>query len=134
GASITARLGWDLAFGLLGAGLVGAGVATLIGLPVLRRRGLTLAVVTLAFGLATTSWLLSPRIFGEGNRFDWLPPARVERPDLFGVIGVRSEFRFYVLSLVALGLVVLAVVGIRRSRTGRALIAIRENDHAASSF
>jgi branched-chain amino acid transport system permease protein len=134
GGSLTARLGWDLALGLLGAGVVGAAVAALIGLPVLRRRGLTIAVITLAFGLATTSWLLSPRIFGEGARFDWLPPARVERPDLFGVIGVRSESRFYVLCLVALGLVILAVVGIRRSRTGRALIAIRENDRAASSF
>ncbi|HEX4532193.1 MAG TPA: ATP-binding cassette domain-containing protein [Acidimicrobiia bacterium] len=134
GASITARLGWDLAFGLLGAGLVGAGLATLIGLPVLRRRGLTLAVVTLAFGLATTSWLLSPRIFGEGTRFDWLPPSRVERPDLFGIIPVRSEGGFYRLCLVALALVVIAVVGIRRSRTGRVLIAIRENERAAIAF
>ena len=108
-------------FGLLGAGLVGAAVATLIGLPVLRRRGLTLAVVTLAFGLATTAWLLSPRIFGEGTRFDWLPPPRVERPDLFGIIDVQSEGGFYLLCLVALALVVIAVVGIRRSRTGRVL-------------
>ncbi len=128
GASITARLGWDLALGLLGAGLVGAALAVLIGLPVLRRRGLTLAVVTLAFGLATTAWLLSPRIFGEGTRFDWLPPSRVERPDLFGFIDVGSETRFYFLCLVALALTVVAVVGIRRSRTGRVLIAIRENE------
>jgi branched-chain amino acid transport system permease protein len=134
GASITARLGWDLAFGLLGAGLVGAAVATLIGLPLLRRRGLTLAVVTLAFGLATTAWLLSPRIFGEGTRFDWLPPSRVERPDLFGIIPVRSESGFYRLCLVALALVLIAVVGIRRSRTGRVLIAIRENERAATAF
>ena len=42
-------------------------------------------------GLATTAWLLSPRIFGEGTRFDWLPPPRVERPDLFGIIDVHSE-------------------------------------------
>ena len=81
-------------------------MATLIGLPVLRRRGLTLAVVTLAFGLATTTWLLSPRIFGEGTRFDWLPPPRVERPDLFGIIAVQSEGGFYRLCLVALALVV----------------------------
>jgi branched-chain amino acid transport system permease protein len=134
GASLTARLGWDLALGLLGAGVVGAGLAALIGLPVLRRRGLTLAVVTLAFGLATTSWLLSPRTFGEGTRFDWLPPSRVERPDLFGVIDVRSETRFYLLCLVTLVLVIGGVVGIRRSRTGRALVAIRENDRAASAF
>ncbi len=134
GGSITARLGWDLAFGLLGAGLVGAALATLIGLPVLRRRGLTLAVVTLAFGLATTAWLLSPRIFGEGTRFDWLPPPRVERPDLFGIIPVASEGGFYRLCLVVLALVVFAVVGIRRSRTGRVLIAIRENERAATAF
>jgi branched-chain amino acid transport system permease protein len=134
GGSLTARLGWDLALGLLGAGLAGAALAALIGLPVLRRRGLTLAVITLAFGLATTSWLLSPRIFGEGARFDWLPPARVERPDLFGFVDVRSEGRFYLLCFVALALVVVAVVGLRRSRTGRALVAIRENDRAASAF
>ncbi len=134
GGSLTARLGWDLALGLLGAGVVGAAVAVLIGLPVLRRRGLTLAVITLAFGLATTAWLLSPRVFGEGTRFDWLPPARVERPDLFGVIDVRSEARFYLVCLAALALVVVAVVGIRRSRTGRALVAIRENERAASAF
>jgi branched-chain amino acid transport system permease protein len=134
GASITSRLGWDLALGLLGAGVVGATLATLIGLPVLRRRGLTLAVVTLAFGLATTSWLLSPRVFGEGTRFDWLPQSRVERPEIFGLVDVRSESRYYLLCLVALALVVAGVVGIRRSRTGRALVAVRENDHAASAF
>jgi len=134
GASLTARLGWDLALGLLGAGLIGAGVAALIGLPVLRRRGLTLAVITLAFSLATTAWLLNPRIFGGGTRFDWLPPARVVRPELFGLVDVGSETRYYYLCLVALGLVVLAVLGIRRSRTGRVLVAIRENEQAASAY
>jgi ABC-type branched-subunit amino acid transport system ATPase component/ABC-type branched-subunit amino acid transport system permease subunit len=134
GASITARLGWDLALGLLGAGLVGAGVAALIGLPVLRRRGLTLAVITLAFSLATTAWLLNPRIFGDGTRFDWLPPARIERPELFGILDVGTETRYYYLCLVALGFVALAVLGIRRSRTGRVLVAIRENEQAASAF
>jgi branched-chain amino acid transport system permease protein len=134
GGSITARLGWDLALGLVGAGLVGSAVAALIGLPVLRRRGLTLAVITLAFSLATTAWLLNPQIFGDGARFDWLPPARVERPDLFGVIDVSSERAYYYLCLVALALVVIAVVGIRRSRTGRVLVAIRENEQAASAF
>jgi branched-chain amino acid transport system permease protein len=134
GGSLTARLGVDLVLGLLGAGIVGAALAALIGLPVLRRRGLTLAVITLAFGLATTAWLLSPRVFGDGARFDWLPPARVERPDLLGLVDVRSETRFYLVCLVALALVVAAVLGIRRSRTGRALVAVRENDHAASAY
>jgi ABC-type branched-subunit amino acid transport system ATPase component/ABC-type branched-subunit amino acid transport system permease subunit len=134
GGSITARFGWDLALGLLGAGITGAGVAALIGLPVLRRRGLTIAVVTLAFSLATTAWLVNPRVFGDGTRFDWLPPPRVERPDLFGFIDVRSETRYYFVCLIALALTVLAVRGIRASRTGRVLVAIRENEVAASAF
>jgi ABC-type branched-subunit amino acid transport system ATPase component/ABC-type branched-subunit amino acid transport system permease subunit len=134
GGSITARWGTDLGFGLLGAGLVGAAVAALIGLPVLRRRGLTIAVITLAFSLMTTSWLLNPQFFGEGARFDWLPPARVERPKLFGFIDVGSETRYYFLCLAALGLAVVAVRGIRRSRSGRVLVAIRENELAASAY
>ena len=77
--------------------------------------GLTLAVITLAFGLATTAWLLSPRIFGDGTRFDWLPPPRVERPHLFGVIDVNTESRYYVLCLVALALV---IVGRRSASVG----------------
>ncbi len=101
--SLTARLGWDLGLGLLGAGLVGAFVAVLIGLPVLRRRGLTIAVITLSFSLMTTAWLLNPQFFGDGARFDWLPPSRIERPDLFGIVDVRSETRYYFLCLVALG-------------------------------
>ena len=123
GGSITARWGWDLGLGLLGAGLVGAAVATLIGLPVLRRRGLTIAVITLSFSLMTTAWLLNPQFFGEGARFDWLPPPRIERTDLFGFIDVRSETRFYFLCLVALGARHRRGRGIRRSRTGRVLIA-----------
>ncbi|MEX1007135.1 MAG: ATP-binding cassette domain-containing protein [Acidimicrobiia bacterium] len=134
GGSITARWRWDLGFGLLGAALVGAAVATLIGLPVLRRRGLTIAVVTLSFSLMTTAWLLNPRFFGEGARFDWLPPARVERSDLFGFVDVGSETRYYFLCLVALGLAIVAARGIRRSRTGRVFVAIRENEPATSAY
>ena len=134
GGSITARWGWDLGFGLLGAGIVGAAVATLIGLPVLRRRGLTIAVITLSFSLMTTAWLLNPQFFGEGARFDWLPPARIERGDLFGFVDIRSETSYYFLCLAALGLTIIAVRGIRRSRTGRVLIATRENERATSAY
>jgi ABC-type branched-subunit amino acid transport system ATPase component/ABC-type branched-subunit amino acid transport system permease subunit len=134
GGSMTARWGLDLGFALLGAGAVGAAVALLIGLPVLRRRGLTIAVVTLSFSLMTTAWLVNPRFFGDGTRFDWLPPSRIERPSLFGIIDVGSETRYYFLCLGALALAVLAVQGIRRGHTGRVVVATRENEQAASSY
>ena len=133
GGSITARWGTDLAFGLVGAGLVGAAVAVVIGLPVLRRRGLTIAVVTLAFSLATTAWLLSPAVFGPGHWWDWLPPSRIERPELFGFVDVRSETAFYLLCLAVLGVAVVAVHGLRRAHAGRAFVAVRENDRAAAA-
>ena len=134
GGSITARWGGDLAFGLFGAGLVGAAVAVVIGLPVLRRRGLTLAVVTLAFSLATTAWLLSPAVFGPGHWWDWLPPSRIERPELFGFVDVRSETAFYLLCLAVLGVAVLAVHVLRRAHAGQAFVAVRENDRAAAAL
>ncbi len=132
--AITARLGWDLSFGLLLAGVSGAAVAVVIGLPALRRGGLTLAVTSLAFALMTSEWLLNRNFFGEGAALNWLPPLRITRPPLFGVIAVDTDARFYYLCLAGLALAVAAAYGVRRSRTGRAMIAVRENDRAAEAF
>ncbi len=129
GGALTANEGWDLSLAILVAGLIGAAVAVVIGYPAIRRRGLTLAVITLAFALVTQTFILNREFFG-----DWLPESRIERPDLFGIIDIRSETRFYYFTLVVLGLMMLAARGIRNSRTGRALIAIRENENAARSY
>jgi ABC-type branched-subunit amino acid transport system ATPase component/ABC-type branched-subunit amino acid transport system permease subunit len=132
--AVTARLGWDLALGLVVAGAVGALLAVLVGLPALRRRGLTLAVTSLAFALMTSDWLLNRSFFGSGHTFDWLPPLRIARPPLFGVIAVDTDIRFYYLCLAGLALAVVMAYGVRRSRTGRAVVAVRENDRAAEAF
>jgi branched-chain amino acid transport system permease protein len=131
--ALTARLGWDLVPATVGAGLVGAGVALLIGLPALRRRGLTLAVTSLAFALATSSWLLNRSFFGEGASLDWLPPERIPRPDLFG-LDLGTETRFYYVCLGGLALAYLAVIGLRRTRSGRTQVAVRENERASEAF
>ena len=132
--AVTARLHWDLSIGLLLGALVGAGVAFLIGLPALRRRGLTLAVTSLAFALMTSAYLLNRGFFGEGTTFDWLPPDRIDRTPLFGEIGLHGETRFYYLCVVGLALAYAIVRGLRRTRTGRVLVAIRENEQSAESF
>src|SRR5207237_1692268 len=74
GAKATAEWGFDLSLALLLSAVVGAVVAVAVGLPALRRRGFYLAVTTLAFSLATTSYLLNP------DRFDWIPTQRIARP------------------------------------------------------
>jgi branched-chain amino acid transport system permease protein len=120
----------DLALTLLLAGLVGAAVAVIVGLPALRLRGFFLAVTTLAFAMAASAYLLNIQYFS------WAPdPSSVViRPHLFGGIGLASQRAYYYVCLAVLALTVLAVRGIRRSRTGRVLLALRENERGAQAF
>lgn len=129
-ATTTARWNVDLTLGIVLGAMAGALAAFLVGLPALRLRGLYLAVTTFAFGIAVQSWLLSDRFFG------WFPRSdqRFERPPLFGRIDISTPTRYYAFCVVVVGLVYLAVRGIRRSRTGRVIIALRENERAAQSY
>jgi len=128
GAYATQHWHLDLALALVLASIVGAVVAILVGLPALRLRGLFLAVTTLAFAMATYSFLLSDK------HFSWVPTDRVVRPKLFGAFNITSQVAYYELCLGCLVLVLLAVRGIRHSRTGRVLLALRENERGAQSF
>ncbi len=138
-AALTVNVGLDLLLALLAAGMCGAIVATIVGIPALRIRGLFLAVTTLAFALATSSYFLNFEFFGEGARqlglpSGWVTSARVERAPIFGRIGIESETRFYYVALAALVFAIFLVQGLRNARTGRLLIGIRENERAAQSF
>jgi branched-chain amino acid transport system permease protein len=128
GAYATQTWHLSLALAVLIAGLVGAGVAMIVSLPTLRLRGFFPAVTTLAFAMATTNYLLNPQYFS------WVPVNRVARPDLFGVFNLNSQPSYYYFCLACLVLVAFGVRGVRRSRTGRVLLALRENERAAQSF
>jgi ABC-type branched-subunit amino acid transport system permease subunit len=128
GGALTDQRDWDLAFAIVVAGLVGAVAAVVVGYPALRRRGLTLAVSTLAFALFVSSYLLNRTIFD-----DWLPGRRIGRGRLL-TIELTSETRFFYVSVAFLVLAIVMVIGVRRSRTGRVLIAIRENERAARAY
>lgn len=129
GGWVTQSAELDLALGLLAGGLLGAAVAVVVGLPAARAGGLTLAVITLALASATLYWLLNPELF------DWVPRGRFrEDPTLFGRIPIESEASFYALAIAVLAIAIAMLVGIRHSRTGRVLIALRENPRAAESY
>jgi branched-chain amino acid transport system ATP-binding protein len=53
---------------------------------------------------------------------------------LFGQLDLNGELAYFYFSLVVLALVLLAVAVLRRTRTGRVLIAMRDNDRAARSY
>jgi len=127
GAFVTAVLGWPLPFGPLAGGLAGAAVAAIIGLPALRLKGLNLAIMTLSFAAAVSAILLNPRYLGH-----YLPEL-LGRPSLLG-LDLDDERTFYYVTLVVLALMTLAVVGMRRSRTARVLMACRDNDSLAQAY
>jgi len=127
GGAFTNTLGIPFWFAVPLAAIVVAGVAVIVGLPALRIRGLFLLVVTFAFAFAVERAFFSERYFG------WLQPERVDRPSLF-FIDFEDERSMYYLCVAALVLVIVVVSAMRRSRVGRILIGVRDNEPNLRAF
>ncbi len=128
GGALTADAGLPFLVALLLTALVGAGLAVLVGLPAMRIQGLFLAVTTLAFAAAVSNVVLNERYFG------WLlPDERITRPQLFFVDAADDRVYFY-LCAASLAFTYWAARGIRSSRAGRVLIAMRDNERTAQSY
>ena len=126
--SLIVKQGVSVPLALLAAGLVGAVVAIVVGLPALRVKGLFLAVSTVAFGLLVGTVVLNKNYFG------WLLPAdRIERPPVFG-FDLVSERGFFFFVLAIFVLILISVRSLRRSRLGRVLIAARDNEQAVRGY
>ncbi len=131
GAVVNVHYQWDLTLTLVLAGVIGAVASVIVGLPALRIRGLFLAVTTLAFSVATASFLL------DEDRFTFLPDnidERVTRLPLLGRIDVSSEHAFYYVCLAALIAVIWTVGRLEATRTARVLRAARDNESNAQAF
>jgi ABC-type branched-subunit amino acid transport system permease subunit/ABC-type branched-subunit amino acid transport system ATPase component len=113
---------------LLAAAVVGALAAVLVGTPGIRLPGLFLAVSTLALGVASSSWLLAQPIFLHGESAATLPRL------IIGSVSLTSQRTYYVVCLVFLVVTVWCTSRLRRSAVGRALVAVRCNEPAASSL
>ncbi|TDE09900.1 ABC transporter permease [Jiangella asiatica] len=127
GAWVTAVLELNLLVALPVAGLAGAAAAVVIGLPALKLRGLNLAIMTLAFAVSVTTVFLSADYLGEH-----LPQA-MPAMSLFG-LDLSGQRAMYYVTAVVLAAGLAAVAGLRRSRTGRALIAARDNEATVQSY
>jgi branched-chain amino acid transport system permease protein len=111
--------------GFLGAGVVPALASLIVGAPSLRLKGLYLAITTLAFSFIINTVILEARTITNGAR-----GIAVQRPEIFG-ISFESDAAFTYLCLGFAIVTLFATLNIRRSRVGRAFVAIRDNDTAA---
>ena len=125
--NLVVRYNLDLFVALLFAGVAGAVVALLVGVPALRIRGLFLAATTLAFAVAFDSYLLNP------NNFPELIQESVTRPILWERWDLEGDLPMYYLTLALLALSILLTVGVRKARTGRVVLATRDNQRAAAA-
>ena len=131
GSAVTGTMvqsGWNFFVAVLCGALVGAFVSIAVGIPALRIKGLFLAVATLSFSLAAGKFFLNKEFF------PYIPEGRIPRPTLFGKFDLESEYTFYYLCLIVLALVLASLRSLRSSRTGRVLLAVRENERAVQAY
>jgi branched-chain amino acid transport system permease protein len=112
------------------AAIVAAFFGVLFGWPTLRLRGDYLAIVTLGFGeivpIVARNW---PTVTNGAIGLNGVAP-----PRLFGYsFGVDSE-PFYYLGLLMIAAMILISLRLQNSRIGRAWMAIREDEIAASAM
>jgi ABC-type branched-subunit amino acid transport system ATPase component/branched-subunit amino acid ABC-type transport system permease component len=125
--------GWPVELSIVLGIVCTVPVGLVFALPALRTRGVNLAVVTLGLG-----YTVSEVVFANSKYLG--PPldggTKIGRIKLFGieVDAFQHPGRWAVVCLIALVLLGLMVANLRRSPTGRRLVAVRTNERAAASL
>jgi branched-chain amino acid transport system permease protein len=124
---------WTPGWTLLAAAVVCFLIGMVVGIPALRLKGIYLALVTLVFTEAVRAFFKYDKVEGVTGGatgikgFNYLPPSWT------GLDG-RADLVtwFFWLSLVILIIVSILSAGLIRSRVGRAMVAVRDNETAAA--
>jgi branched-chain amino acid transport system permease protein len=139
---LAANHGWDFFATIFVAGIAGALVAVVIGLPAVRIQGLFLAVITLSFAFTVANFVLTREFFG------WLMPKEglaVERPIMYGRFDLNAESKLgpvtfmpdaklYYVTLAFLVVILASATALRKNRSGRILIGVRDNGKALQAY
>jgi branched-chain amino acid transport system permease protein len=131
-------MSWHVPFPLAPvlAALVATAFGMLVGLPALRLRGINLAIVTFAGGVAIAEFVFkNPQFVGDittgGAK---VPNPKLGHWDLGLILGTKSSRPvFGIFLVVVLGLLTVVVANIRRSASGRRMLATRSNERAAAA-
>jgi branched-chain amino acid transport system permease protein len=128
-AILMTRYGFGYPPALLAAGIVTFFFGLLLGLPVVRIRGDYLCLVTIAFGEIFRLLMQGWQSFSGGQMGIVAIPAPV-------ILGYRitANAQFYYLGLILMAITFLILLVLANSKVGRAMIAIREDELAASTM
>ncbi len=123
---LTARFGVPWWGSTLIACLFTALIGAIFGIPSLRLKGLYLAIATLA-AQEIILWVVTHWTAVTGG----VDALVVPNPELFG-LQMNTDFNFYWVAVAFAGLTAILTINLFRTRFGRAFIAIRDQDIAAS--
>jgi branched-chain amino acid transport system permease protein len=128
GGAVAGRLGLPFVTALIIAAAVGGIIALGVGVPALRIRGLFLALVTLGFGLALSSFVFRiPAVTGG------YAGTAVPRPQI-GTYVLRSNADLFVLFSLLFAAVWLLDRRVLRTTVGRSFRALKDNEDVAASL
>ncbi|HZQ56737.1 MAG TPA: ABC transporter permease [Acidimicrobiales bacterium] len=136
GMVVVAHVGGHTPLAYLWAALITGAIGGLIALPALRLQGIYLALSTAAFAvLMDRSFFQLPKFTIFGHRFDLFQAGSltVNRPRLFGK-GVEGFEAYFIFGAVVFCAMALIVVGIRRSRFGQRLLAMKDSAAAVATL
>lgn len=130
---------WDIPFPIapILASLVAMVFGVIVGIPALRVRGTNLAIITLAGGVAINEFIFkNPRYVGDASTGGAkVPNPKVGGWDLGLILGDNPSRPIFGVLLVAVALVLaIAVANIRKSASGRRMLATRSNERAANAL
>ena len=127
---------WDIPFPIAPvlASLIAMVFGVIVGIPALRVRGTNLAIITLAGGVAINEFIFkNPKYVGDASTGGAkVPNPKLGSWDLGLILGDQASRPIFGILLVAVALVLaLAVANIRKSSSGRRMLATRSNERAA---
>ncbi len=125
------RWGVDYVWTLPAAGAVCFAVGFLFGLPALRLQGLYLALATFALAIAMPQILKFRPLEGFTGGVQGLV---IDKPDPPFGLPIDADQWLYYFTLIVLLLLFAGAASLVRSRTGRAIMAIRDNPIAAAAM
>ncbi|MEM9517145.1 MAG: ABC transporter permease [Actinomycetota bacterium] len=142
-AELSVDRGWPFPLPILAGAIVAALVGVIIAVPALRVRGVNLAIVTLAFALTADRFIFDNSDVNGGleralvDTPEWMQQNRATSYTVLGTFtaGDGKQPNPMTALFILLVVVVLAylVANLRRSATGRRMLAVRNNERAAAS-
>ncbi|MDM8312816.1 MULTISPECIES: branched-chain amino acid ABC transporter permease [Clostridium] len=116
-AILTSNFGMPFIVGIIGAAFMAAVSGVFIGIPTLRLKGDYLAIATLGFGEIIKTLLLNNEYVGGASGFNYIP--------------LYTNWTWLFLMVV---LTIVVISNFIKSKSGRACIAIREDEIAAEAM